>query len=199
MCSGLLVAGITQVTSGSASMYLRNNCAQLVRSISRARPGRLARVCGGTARPARTAGLMMTAIPCAAAVGSNSVSGRASPANSRVGRSRCPARRRERARARAERCGVMGDADIICRRAPPSRRSSPRSSTGCRVWLPERRGLMPRNRSLSLNLTRQPDADNQPRHRGIDTACPASITAIKTRAVASSALRRDTSLVHKAG
>src|SRR5207249_11156561 len=61
---------------------------------------------------------------------------------------------------------------IHCRRAPPIKRSSPCSLTVCRVSLPESRGLMPHNRSPPFNLQRQPDADNQPRRRGIDTACP---------------------------
>ena len=40
MCSGLFVAGITQVTAGSASIYLRNNCAQLAQSNSRVQSGK---------------------------------------------------------------------------------------------------------------------------------------------------------------
>ena len=39
MCSGLPVAGMTQVTAGSARMYFRNSCAQLVQSNSAAHSG----------------------------------------------------------------------------------------------------------------------------------------------------------------
>src|SRR6185312_16546266 len=39
MCSGLLVPGMTAVTVGLASRYLRKNCAQLLQSNSAAQSG----------------------------------------------------------------------------------------------------------------------------------------------------------------
>jgi len=42
---------------------------------------------------------------------------------------------------------------------------------------------MPRNRPLPFNLQRLPDADNPRCRPGIDIACPAGITATKTRAL----------------
>jgi hypothetical protein len=74
MCSGLAVAGMTQVTAGSAIMYLRKSCAQLVQSNSAAHSGKARPRTRLNMLPVSKGWLTIVATRRAAATGSSRVS-----------------------------------------------------------------------------------------------------------------------------